>query len=152
MYDELRGLYVHIPDFGSLEGLQAFRDHGADFERPGKVREIRKKEDESMYLMLLAAAPTGQTPGGSPGAGLLVQLLPFALLFGFMWLVLIRPQKKQQETHRRMLAALKKGDRVVTAGGMVGEVTEVDEDEVRVRIADKTEAKFVKSSISRVLK
>lgn len=105
-----------------------------------------------MYLLLLAAASSAQNPTAAPGAGLLVQLLPFALLFGFMWLVLIRPQKKQQENHRRMIAALKKGDRVVTAGGMVGEVTEVDEDEVRVRIADKTEAKFVKSSISRVLK
>ncbi len=106
-----------------------------------------------MYLWLLAAAPSAQNPAATPGASSWFQmLLPFILLFGFMWLVLIRPQKKQQEAHRRMLAALKKGDRVVTAGGMVGEVTEVDEDEVRVRIADKTEAKFIKSAISRVLK
>jgi preprotein translocase subunit YajC len=51
-----------------------------------------------------------------------------------------------------MLAALKKGDKVVTEGGMIGEVTEIDEDEIRIRIADKVEARFVRSAISRVIK
>lgn len=106
-----------------------------------------------MFLWLLAgAAQSGASAQAAQGAPIWTSLIWFAVLFGFMWLFLIRPQKKQQEAHRRMLAALKKGDRVVTAGGIIGEVIDIDEDEVRLRIADKVEARFVKNAVSRVLK
>jgi len=107
-------------------------------------------------MLFLFLAGASQTPGNAArstgGLEQFAGLLPFVLLFVFMWFLLIRPQKKQQEAHRQMVAALKKGDRVVTAGGIIGEVMEITEDEVRVRIADKVESKFIKSSISRVLK
>ncbi|MGE5597868.1 MAG: preprotein translocase subunit YajC [Bacteroidota bacterium] len=106
-----------------------------------------------MLMFLTGAAQPAQgaqVPTASAQlVSMLVMLVPFFLL---MWLLIIRPQKKQQEAHRRMIAALKKGDRVVTAGGLVGEITDIDEDEVRVRIADKVEARFVKSSVTRVIK
>ena len=105
-----------------------------------------------LFWFLTGAAQSTGKAAAPQSTNLIVSLFPFILLFGFMWLLIIRPQKKQQETHRQMLAALKKGDRVVTAGGMVGEITEIDDDELRVRIADKVEAKFVKSAITRVLK
>ena len=108
-----------------------------------------------MWLWFLAgtaqAASKTAAPASSSG-NLFSMLLPFILLFALMWFMMIRPQKKQRETHRRMLADLKKGDRVVTTGGMVGEVTDISEDEVKVRIADKVEAKFVKSAVTRVIK
>ena len=103
-----------------------------------------------MFLWFLAGAvQPGATAQSAP---LWTSLIWLVVLFGFMWLFLIRPQKKQQEAHRRMLAALKKGDRVVTAGGIIGEVIDIDEDEVRLRIADKVEARFVKNAVSRILK
>ncbi|NLG83696.1 MAG: preprotein translocase subunit YajC [Firmicutes bacterium] len=106
-----------------------------------------------MVLWFLAGAtqaPTGAQAAQS--AQLWTTIIWFVLIFGFMWLFLIRPQKKQQEAHRRMLAALKKGDKVVTAGGLIGEITEIEEDEIRLRIAEKVEARFIKNAISRVLK
>ena len=101
-------------------------------------------------LFLTGAAQTAPAGQAAPNAlGMFFWLVPMFLL---MWFLLIRPQKKQQEAHRRLLADLKKGDRVVTAGGIVGEITAIDDDEVRLRIADKVEVKFVKSSVNRVLK
>ncbi|MGE5551693.1 MAG: preprotein translocase subunit YajC [Bacteroidota bacterium] len=105
-----------------------------------------------LFWFLAAPAQSTANAAAPQSANLFVSLFPFILLFGFMWLLIIRPQKKQQEAHRRMLAALKKGDRVVTAGGLVGEVTEIDDDELRVRIADKVEARFVKNAVTRVIK
>ena len=108
-----------------------------------------------MWLWFLRAAQAANDTKAVPASSssnLLSMLLPFILLFALMWFMMIRPQKKQRETHRRMLADLKKGDRVVTTGGMVGEVTDISEDEVKVRIADKVEAKFVKSAVTRVIK
>ena len=108
-----------------------------------------------MWLWFLRAAQAADNTTAAPASSsgnLLSMLLPFILLFALMWFMMIRPQKKQRETHRRMLADLKKGDRVVTTGGMVGEVTDISEDEIKVRIADKVEAKFVKSAVTRVIK
>lgn len=106
-----------------------------------------------MMSWLLAAAPAANpAPNAAPQAGgwgfMLIMILPFAL----MWFMMNRSQKKQQEAHRRMIAALKKGDRVVTTGGIIGEVVSADEDEIRLRIADKVETRFVKSAIARVIK
>ena len=106
-----------------------------------------------MILWLLTgAAQQGGNSTTSPLGALIGTLFPFILLFAIMWLLIIRPQKKQQEAHRRMVAELKKGDRVVTAGGIIGEVTSIDGDEVRLRIADKVETRIIKSAVSRLLK
>ena len=108
-----------------------------------------------MFFWFLAGATQAQPGTGAQagqGAQLWSMIIWFALIFGFMWLFLIRPQKKQQEAHRRMLADLKKGDKVVTVGGLIGEITEIDDDEIRLRIAEKVETRVVKNAVSRVLK
>ncbi|HBL36025.1 MAG TPA: preprotein translocase subunit YajC [Firmicutes bacterium] len=72
------------------------------------------------------------------------------LLLGIFWVIMILPQRKQQKKRAEMLNALKKGDKVVTIGGIHGEITEIGDDELRLRIADKVEIKLAKGSISRV--
>ncbi|HHY95056.1 MAG TPA: preprotein translocase subunit YajC [Firmicutes bacterium] len=73
------------------------------------------------------------------------------LLFGIMWFLLIRPQQTQQKRRQQMIAAIKRGDRVVTAGGIVGTITDVREDGFLVRIADRVEVEVKRSGIGYVL-
>ncbi|EKP93958.1 MULTISPECIES: preprotein translocase subunit YajC [Thermaerobacter] len=85
------------------------------------------------------------------GNALLSNLLIFAVFFGLMWFMLIRPQQQQQKRRREMLARLKAGDKVVTIGGIFGTLTRVDEDTVRLRIADKVEIRLSRDAVARVL-
>lgn len=80
-------------------------------------------------------APSGQ--GGSGMTMLIVQLGLFAAIFYFL---LIRPQRRQQEEHKRLLASLQRGDKILTSSGIIGEVVHIKEDEVTIRSG---EAKFV---------
>jgi len=73
----------------------------------------------------------GAGAGGNP----LVSLLPLVVLFGVMWFLMIRPQQKRAKEHREMVAALSKGNEVVTAGGILGRITELDENFVSVEVA-----------------
>jgi len=68
----------------------------------------------------------------------------------FMWFALITPQRKQQKERQKMLSELKKGDKVITIGGIHGEIIDLDEDDVKLRVADKVEIKMLRSAISRV--
>lgn len=82
------------------------------------------------------------------GAGALLGLfLPFVIMMVFFWLVLIRPQQKQQKQRQEMLNSLKKGDRVVTWGGIHGEITALKEDIIHLKIADKVEVKLDRSGV-----
>ena len=80
-----------------------------------------------LYAMLFA--PTGQSAGG----GLSVFVIQIAALIAIFYFMLIRPQRRQQERHRQLLASLQRGDRVVTSGGIVGEVVHLKDDEVTVK-------------------
>jgi preprotein translocase subunit YajC len=81
----------------------------------------------------------------------LVGLAPLLILFVLMWLLVIRPQQVQQRRRQEMLARLKRGDRVVTVGGIHGTVTLVDEHTVRLRIADGVEITLNKAGVGAVL-
>lgn len=72
-------------------------------------------------------------------------------IFVFMWLLLIRPQRQQQKRHKEMIENLKVGDEVVTAGGIYGDVSEVEPDRVRVMIAEDVEIEVTKRAISSVV-
>ena len=72
-------------------------------------------------LVLAQAAPAGEA------AGSLMGILPIVLMFVILYFLMIRPQMKRQKEHRNLLAALAKGDEVVTAGGMLGKVTKVND-------------------------
>ncbi len=82
--------------------------------------------------------------------------LPFVLMFVIFYFLLIRPQQKQEKQRRAMLAALKKGDDIVTIGGLKGTIVDFEEkgadQYVVVRVADKVELRFLRSAVSRVIK
>jgi len=99
-----------------------------------------------------AFAQAGAAPGGgNPAIAMLVQFAPIILVFAIMYLLLIRPQQQRQKKLDEMLKAVKKGDRVVTSGGMMGTVFGVDDGKVVLKIADDVKAEFTKASIVQVL-
>ena len=73
------------------------------------------------------------------------------VLVVFFYLFLIRPQQKQQKQRGEMLNNLKKGDKIINYGGMIGTITEIKEDQIMVRISDKVEVPMVKEGIARIL-
>jgi preprotein translocase subunit YajC len=95
------------------------------------------------------SAPAG--PPANPAMAMLIQFAPIILIFAIMYLLLIRPQQQRQKKLDLMLKELKKGDRVVTVGGMMGTVVGVDDAKVVVRIADDVKVEFTKPSIVQVL-
>lgn len=84
------------------------------------------------------------------GGGWLGALLPFALMFAVFYFVLIRPQQQQQRKRREMLDNVKVGDDIVTVGGIHGKLTQVKEDEVTIRIADKVDITLNRQGIGQV--
>ncbi len=83
---------------------------------------------------------------------ILVQLLPLILIFVVFYFLLFRPQQKAAKERRAMLEAIRRGDRVVTGGGIIGSVTRVGkDDELTVEIADGVRVKALRSTISNVL-
>jgi preprotein translocase subunit YajC len=82
---------------------------------------------------------------------LVMQMLPLVLLFGIFYFLLIRPQQQRLKKHQEMVNAVRRGDTVVTAGGLVGKVSKVKDDgEVLVEIADNVQVRVVKSTLSDV--
>jgi len=109
---------------------------------------------DATMLLAQEAAGGGAAQGGEPGS-LLPSLLPIAIIFVIFYLILLRPQRREQARRQSMLAAVKKNDRVITAGGIYGVVTNVhhEADEVTVKVdeATNTKLRMTLSSISRVL-
>lgn len=100
-----------------------------------------------MFITPALAQDTG-APGGS---NIILQLMPFILIFAIMYFLIIRPQQKRLKAHREMVANVKRGDTVVTAGGLIGKVVSVvDDDEIRVDIADGVRVSVVRSTLSDV--
>jgi preprotein translocase subunit YajC len=78
-------------------------------------------------------------------------LLPFLLIFVIMYFLLLRPQQKRAKQHQEMVKNLRRGDNVITSGGLVGKVTKVvDDDQVEIEIADGVRVRQVKSMIADV--
>ncbi|GBE11605.1 preprotein translocase subunit YajC [bacterium BMS3Bbin12] len=94
-----------------------------------------------------AWAQGASSSGGDP----LLSFLPLVLIFVVFYFLLIRPQAKRTKEHRKMVAALAKGDEVVTTGGLVGQVTEMGENFVRVEIAGNVQVRIQRQAISTVL-
>jgi len=84
----------------------------------------------------------------------LAQFLPLILIFAIMYFLLIRPQQKKMKEHQAMVDAVRRGDQIVTAGGLIGKVAKVKEDgsgEVEVEISDGVKVRLVKATISQVI-
>lgn len=93
-----------------------------------------------------------QAAGGGAGGGGFEALLPLILIFVVFYFLLIRPQQKKMKQHREMLGAVRRGDRIVTGGGIIGSVTKVDNDhEVTVEIAKDIKVKVRRDLISTVM-
>ncbi|MEK9678063.1 MAG: preprotein translocase subunit YajC [Rhodospirillaceae bacterium] len=91
-----------------------------------------------------------QAAGGGDGG--FATLLPLVLIFAVFYFLLIRPQQKKAKQHREMLAAIRRGDKVITGGGILGTVTKVlNENEVAVEIAEGIKVKVQRSMIAGVL-
>jgi preprotein translocase subunit YajC len=91
--------------------------------------------------------------GGSAtsGAALFMNIAPLILIFVVFWFLLIRPQQRRMKEHANKIAAVKRGDNVVTGGGLMGKVTKVEEDHVEVEIATGVKVRAVKSTLADVL-
>ena len=100
---------------------------------------------------MFATPAYAQAAGGGFGGGL-AGMMPLILIFGIMYFLMIRPQQKKIKQHQAMVAALRKGDQVVTAGGLIGKVTKVGaENDIEVEIASGVKVKVVQHTISQVL-
>lgn len=97
-------------------------------------------------LEILAAAPAA---AAAPPAW--VSWLPIVGMIAIFWFLIIRPQMKQQKQHREKIAGIKKGDQVVTSGGIVGKVVRVDDDYADVEIAQGVKVKVVKATIGDIV-
>lgn len=94
----------------------------------------------AFMLSAFADAPVTANP--------LMQFLPLVLVFGIFYFLLIAPMRKRQKAHQQMLSELKKGDRVLTNGGIYGEIHALDESSVILRVADDVRVKVARHAIS----
>ena len=99
--------------------------------------------------MLITPAFAQGAMGG--GTDMLVQLLPFALIFVIMYFLILRPQQQRAKQHQSMVKSLRRGDTVITSGGLVGRVTKVvDDDQIEVEIADGVRVRQMRGMVAEV--
>jgi preprotein translocase subunit YajC len=94
------------------------------------------------------------SPGGSPQGGAgggFVSLVPLILMFAIFYFLLIRPQQKKAKEHRQMLDNLKKGDRIVTSGGIHGRIVNLDAGTISLEVADKVKLKIGRAYVADLL-
>ena len=101
-------------------------------------------------LMESAAWAQGLGGGGGSGAGTILSFVPFVLIFVIFYFLLILPQQKKQKQQKALLEALKKRDKVITASGIWGTVTNLGKETVTLQIADNTKIKIHRDFISRL--
>jgi preprotein translocase subunit YajC len=101
---------------------------------------------------MLISTAYAQAAGGGPGGFDLISLMPLVLIFVVFYFLLIRPQQKKMKAHRELIGALKRGDKVLTAGGIIGTVVKVEEDNLLlVEIAKDIRVRVARSTISELL-
>ena len=99
--------------------------------------------------MLITSAYAQASGGG--GSDFLIQLMPILLMFVIFYMLLLRPQQQRAKAHREMVANIRRGDEVVTSGGIIGKVTKVRDDrEIEVEIADNTRVRVIKATVAEV--
>jgi len=100
--------------------------------------------------MFISSAYAQPNAAGDPTTGLIMQIAPLVLIFIVFYFLLIRPQQQARKRHIEMVGALKKNDIVVTAGGMIGKVKSVADDEVRVELAPNVDVRVLRHTIAEV--
>jgi preprotein translocase subunit YajC len=105
-----------------------------------------------MYFLAAVLAMAG-TPGGGTGgqASWYSTLVPLVIIFAIFYFLMIRPQQKQQKKHREMLSTMKKGDKVITRGGMHGTICGITENIVTIEVAENVKIKFSREAVAAVV-
>jgi preprotein translocase subunit YajC len=103
-----------------------------------------------MYLFTAVAEAMGTSGGGSggSGAGGFAGLIPLVLMFVIFYFLLIRPQQKKAKQHKELLNNLKRGDSVITNGGIYGRIVELNDTVIKLEVADKVHIKVARGFIS----
>jgi len=108
---------------------------------------VRLPEDFSMFITPAFA----QAAGAGDTNSMLMSLLPFALIFVIMYFLILRPQQKKLKDHADLVKNIRRGDSVVTSGGLIGKVTKVvDDDQIEIEIADGVRIRQMRQMISGV--
>jgi len=98
----------------------------------------------NISLLAAAAAPSGM-------AAFFFNVFPLVLVFIIFWFLMIRPQQRRMREHQAQIAAVKKGDRVVTGGGLIGKVIKVGDSEVEIELGQGVRVNAVKSTLTQVI-
>ena len=98
--------------------------------------------------MIDLAYAMGPPPTGGGASSVLVQLMPIVLVLGIFFFLVIRPQQRERRRREQMLAAIKKGDRVVTSGGLIGTVVGVTERRVTLKLGDSVRVECLRSAVT----
>jgi preprotein translocase subunit YajC len=100
---------------------------------------------------MFITAAYAQTAPAAGGGSVLIQMVPFIAILAIMYFLILRPQQKKMQQHRDMIASLKRGDVVVTSGGLIGKVTKLIGDaELQVELAEGVRVRVIRSTISEV--
>ncbi|KFI32132.1 preprotein translocase subunit YajC [Haematobacter massiliensis] len=101
---------------------------------------------------MFATPAFAQAAGAGGAASALTSFVPLILIFAIMYFLLIRPQQKRQKEHKAMIEAVKRGDQILTNGGIIGKVTRVKDDgELEVEISEGVRVRVVRSMVAQVL-
>lgn len=99
-----------------------------------------------------AGTATGAQPAQAPQQGFGSMMVPFVLMFGVIYFLMIRPQQKKMKEQQQMMSELKQGDDILTSSGILGKVTGVTDKVVTVEVADNVRVKMLKTQVSQVIK
>ena len=100
----------------------------------------------------MGSAPGGAAGGAGGGMAAFQQIIPLVFMFAIFYFLLIRPQQKKAKEHKTLLESMKKGDNVITAGGVHGKITSVENELVTLEIANNVNIKITKSYIAAIKK
>jgi preprotein translocase subunit YajC len=102
-------------------------------------------------MFITPAFAQGASPFGGGEGGMLMSLLPFALIFVIMYFLILRPQQKRVKAHQEMVKNVRRGDTVVTNGGLVGKVTKViDEEQIEIEVASDVRIRQMRGMLTDV--
>ena len=125
-----------------------FRGIEPDQAKPRQARPITTQGISTMFTTSAFAQGLGGVGGEG---GMLMSLLPFVLIFVIMYFLILRPQQKRVKAHQELVKNVRRGDTVITNGGLVGKVTKVvDDDQIEIEIADNVRIRQVRGMISDV--
>jgi len=107
------------------------------------------QEDHLIHSFIIAMAPP---QGGSGDGGLMSTIIMFALIIGIFYFLILRPQQKRQKEREKLLESVKKGDKVITGGGLHGTVSGVEEKTLLIQVSENVKMKFERSAVTTIVK